>query len=199
MNYQKIYNALVSNKSDRSKSNGIYESHHIKPRSLGGSNSKTNLVLLTPREHFIAHLLLSKIYGGKMSYALYIMSSKKKYTNRIYGELRDHFAESISLNKERGAKISKALTGKKRTTSHNENWKNSRQNGAGWVNSEQQKLKISSKMSGDKNPMFGSTHTSDARQKIIDANKQKIVCPHCQKIGGIAIMKRWHFDNCKQK
>ncbi len=29
------------------------------------------------------------------------------------------------------------------------------------------------------------------------ANKQKIECPWCHKVGGIAIMKRWHFDFCK--
>ena len=25
----------------------------------------------------------------------------------------------------------------------------------------------------------------------------KISCPYCNKIGGIYIMKRWHFNNCK--
>ncbi|NDB60600.1 HNH endonuclease [bacterium] len=27
----------------------------------------------------------------------------------------------------------------------------------------------------------------------------KIQCPHCGKIGGSNIMKRWHFDKCKSK
>jgi len=27
----------------------------------------------------------------------------------------------------------------------------------------------------------------------------KIKCPYCEKIGNIANMKRWHFDNCKNK
>jgi hypothetical protein len=27
--------------------------------------------------------------------------------------------------------------------------------------------------------------------------KQKIECPHCHKIGGINMMKRWHFENCR--
>lgn len=26
-----------------------------------------------------------------------------------------------------------------------------------------------------------------------------VTCPHCGKIGKGAIMKRWHFDNCKEK
>ena len=29
--------------------------------------------------------------------------------------------------------------------------------------------------------------------------KPKITCPHCNKIGGLPQMKRWHFDNCKEK
>jgi hypothetical protein len=27
----------------------------------------------------------------------------------------------------------------------------------------------------------------------------KVECPHCQKIGGVGAMGRWHFDNCKDK
>lgn len=29
-----------------------------------------------------------------------------------------------------------------------------------------------------------------------EANKKKLECPHCGKVGGIAIMRRWHFDYC---
>jgi hypothetical protein len=48
-------------KMNRSKGDGgIYDSHHIIPKCMGGSNFTSNKVLLTPREHFIAHLLLSK-------------------------------------------------------------------------------------------------------------------------------------------
>lgn len=28
--------------------------------------------------------------------------------------------------------------------------------------------------------------------------KQKVECPHCKKIGGLATMHRWHFDNCNK-
>ena len=53
-------------------------------------------------------------------------------------------------------------------------------------------------MTGKGNPMWGKTHSLEARKIISDANKQKIICPHCNKEGGIAIMKRWHFENCKR-
>ena len=29
--------------------------------------------------------------------------------------------------------------------------------------------------------------------------KEKVKCPHCNKEGGLAIMKRWHFEKCKTK
>ena len=38
--------------------------HHIIPKSLGGSNDKSNLVLLTPEEHF-AHYYLWKFTSDK--------------------------------------------------------------------------------------------------------------------------------------
>jgi hypothetical protein len=54
-----VFNAQAER---RKKFQGVYyEKHHIIPRSLGGSNKKENLVLLTAKEHFICHLLLTKM------------------------------------------------------------------------------------------------------------------------------------------
>ena len=41
------------------------ESHHIVPRSLGGSDEPDNLVNLTAREHFVCHWLLVKMTTGQ--------------------------------------------------------------------------------------------------------------------------------------
>ena len=41
------------------------EKHHIIPKSLGGTNDASNLVKFTARQHYIAHLLLYKIYKDK--------------------------------------------------------------------------------------------------------------------------------------
>ncbi len=86
--------------------NGFYtERHHIIPKSLGGNNSKENLVRLTAREHFICHWLLTKMVIGvnraKMITALYAMrgtSSKldigyeNKITGRVYAKLREEYS-----------------------------------------------------------------------------------------------------------
>ena len=46
------------------------------------------------------------------------------------------------------------------------------------------------------------THSPETRQKIGESNKgkiyERITCPHCSKIGGNNIMKRWHFANCRE-
>jgi hypothetical protein len=65
----------------RNRELSVYcERHHIKPRSLGGSDKKSNVVLLTYREHFLAHWLLTKIFKGlalrKMQHAFFRMSQK---------------------------------------------------------------------------------------------------------------------------
>lgn len=60
MNYQKIYDNIIHNRLLNSITDGYTECHHILPKSLGGSNDKSNLINLTAREHFICHLLLTK-------------------------------------------------------------------------------------------------------------------------------------------
>jgi hypothetical protein len=78
MNYEKIYTQLIdrAQSENRQKGCGVYfESHHIIPKCLTGSNDKTNLVLLTAREHYVAHKLLCEIYidNVKLHYAMWAM------------------------------------------------------------------------------------------------------------------------------
>lgn len=62
MNYNKIYENLIQKRKDDPITSGYKENHHILPRSIGGTDDKENLVFLTGREHWIAHLLLHKIH-----------------------------------------------------------------------------------------------------------------------------------------
>lgn len=61
MDYKNIYYSLIAKRLS-SIPTGYVEKHHIVPRSLGGTNEKTNIVTLTAREHFVCHLLLAKMY-----------------------------------------------------------------------------------------------------------------------------------------
>ncbi len=59
--YKQLYKKFIDSRRDLIR-DGYIERHHIKPRGLGGNNDPSNLIDLTPREHFFAHLLLYKIY-----------------------------------------------------------------------------------------------------------------------------------------
>lgn len=61
----------------------ILENHHIIPKCLGGSNDTNNLVMLSPKAHFICHWLLTKMmkkeaHKQKMFYAFNFMLCKPK-------------------------------------------------------------------------------------------------------------------------
>jgi hypothetical protein len=62
MNYEKLYNNIISNAKHRSLKRQIgFHIHHILMKCLGGTNDKENLVSLTYKEHFVCHHLLYKI------------------------------------------------------------------------------------------------------------------------------------------
>ena len=113
MNYKKLYKRFIGSRPKRTKSrNDGLEVHHILPTSLGGEDIVENKIALTPREHFIAHLMLIKCFNGsekaKMVYAIHRMASsvhKKKYriskyriSSRAYAVIRNYYK---SFNRER--------------------------------------------------------------------------------------------------
>ena len=76
MNYLKIYNDLIAHRK-QNPAKGYTENHHIVMRSMGGSDTDDNLVRLTGREHWIAHLLLYKIHrNSKSIYACNMMAMR---------------------------------------------------------------------------------------------------------------------------
>lgn len=60
MQYIKHYNKLIDRARTRPIPNEYTERHHIIPQSMNGSDDADNIVHLTAREHFLAHLLLWK-------------------------------------------------------------------------------------------------------------------------------------------
>lgn len=108
MDYRKVYDSLIQKRKVTPPPVGYAEEHHIIPRSLGGNDSKDNLVKLTAREHFICHFLLVKLYSKgsfewyKMIRAFMMMclceSNQERYSNsRLYEKLRHHHSEAMSV------------------------------------------------------------------------------------------------------
>ncbi len=106
MNYLNIYTRIIENRRNNVPT-GYYETHHILPRCLGGTDSKDNLVKLTAKEHFICHLLLTKMYPkGSTEYyktchafLMMLVSSSKNQryvTARRYETLRTAYSVRVS-------------------------------------------------------------------------------------------------------
>jgi hypothetical protein len=179
--YSKIYYAIISraNSENRSKKEACFESHHIIPKSLGGANIKSNLALLTPKEHFICHLLLVKMtehqQKAKMVYAITTMRYNRygtRYNSNLYHFFKEHFFKSIRgenhplFGKERSEETKKLIsertkaamagkpgpnTGKKWSEERIEKWKEIVNKDKGW-------------MVGEKNGMFGKKHSDKTKE-----------------------------------
>jgi hypothetical protein len=119
--YEKWYASIIENAKDR-KLDCYKETHHIVPRSLGGTDDKSNLVDLTAREHFICHWLLVHIHKGpaqhKMVYALNGMKRNGKdnqryetpITSRVYAKLKEQFSIVHSATMKDKTPWNKGLT-----------------------------------------------------------------------------------------
>jgi hypothetical protein len=119
MNYQRIYDQIIdrAQKENREKGTGVYyEAHHIIPKCLGGEGrvsqwkTHSNVILLTAREHFLTHRLLTKIHPGnsKLVFAFWGMCNQKNKnqeerhtpSNRVYGEARELVSKATSIGKK---------------------------------------------------------------------------------------------------
>lgn len=101
--YTQLYFRII----EQARSNislGYTEKHHIIPKSLGGTNQKSNMITLSARQHFVCHLLLVKMTTGRDQYkmicAAHHMSvchrrAKYKITSITYERLKRQRSESM--------------------------------------------------------------------------------------------------------
>jgi hypothetical protein len=120
--YTQWYYNIIQQAQSRILSPDVYvEKHHIMPSSLGGNNSKSNIVRLTPREHFVCHLLLTKMTTGnalfKMKHAVSMLMNAKNIgrgryipSSRLYAYVKKCHLEAI---KEGWSQEKRALHSKK--------------------------------------------------------------------------------------
>ena len=225
MDYQKHYNQLIS-KAINQPYNGYTEIHHITPKCLGGLDSKSNLVRLSAKQHFVAHHLLYKIHGGsKLAHAWYAMCRVgkgqedrlvnarmferiKTLRSRLLraesiGEL-NHFFGKTHSDETRAQKDLRLW--EKRSESHQLALLASQK----LPKSAEHKAKIGRKgMVMLQNIITGDiirVDQADIRanseewanpRKLNPEPKQK--CTHCDVVAIPGNLKRWHNDNCKQR
>lgn len=133
--YTKFYLSIINKatteertKLKRSNPNFVYyERHHIIPRCIGGEDHVNNLVLLTAREHFLCHWLLTKmVFNGqwiyKLSEAFGAMSMTKRslrnlsskqfeISRRYQGLASSHRNTGVAKSDDHKRKISQANRG----------------------------------------------------------------------------------------
>jgi len=105
MKYQEAYDRLINRAKFRIlNKKEYYESHHVVPRCLGGTDEADNLVNLTAREHYVAHQLLVKIhtdnYGLVKAAVMMACESthQMRSKNRIYEWLRKRHSVAMSVS-----------------------------------------------------------------------------------------------------
>jgi hypothetical protein len=152
MNYSRIYSNLILRAQVRTLAEDVYtESHHIVPKCIGGDDSKSNLVELTPEEHFLAHQLLTKIHPNEYglikaaNMMTVVGNGQKRNTNKLFGWLRRKHSEACkNMPQEQRDKIAESLRGRVQTEEHVKNMISGR---AGYRHSQEtiEKIKASNK------------------------------------------------------
>ena len=173
MNYNKMYHSIISVARNRILPTGIYtENHHIIPKSIGGSNIKSNKVRLLPREHYIVHWLLTKFTTGKdrarMMCAMKRFSHSRNYnfliSSRRYAIIRKEHAIAVSILRK-GTKVSEK-TREKMSVAQKKRFSNQPGTFLGKKHSQKTLARMSEKQSLENNPQFGKPRSKDVRDKI---------------------------------
>jgi hypothetical protein len=155
--YSNWYFKIIENAVSKNRKKGVeyYEQHHIIPRSIGGNNSKENLVLLTAREHYICHWLLVKFTDGNdkknMTYAFRGMNNQKNKHQKRYVNSYGYEYSRNEFNKINTGKAH-ASFGKKTPI--------------------EKRKEQSERLKGNKNPFYGKRHSEETKKKISEKNSK---------------------------
>lgn len=223
MNFEeckKIVDNVIS-KRDSSiiEENLIWHKHHIIPKHFNGTNDDFNLIKVTSQEHAEIHKKLFEKYNHKEDWlawqglsgflakeeiikesikigqlkAAKLAGKKTVETGRIYemskmgiAAFRNKF-KSEEEYKSHFSKISKFQNGKPKESLKN----------YFWITDGNENKKI--KKDSDIPFGFYKGRTKKWVTRFSTEQKENVTCPYCNKTGGKPVMKRFHFENCKNK
>lgn len=195
--YLHWYEQLTSTSSNED----YVEKHHIVPKSIIPNN---NLVALSLRQHYIAHLLLIRCvnpkYRKKMLYAITAMKMRTakgiKFNSRVFEKLKieANIARSIALKGRTHSEEAKAKIKAKRALQ---------------ITTEETRAKMSIARKGRKQSPeaikktraanLGSKRSEETKKKLRESRKSypRLTCEHCGKVAVTVNYNRWHGANCK--
>ncbi len=197
---------------------GYCEEHHIIPQSLGGNNQKENLVKLTAKEHFVCHLLLTKMTSGqykeKMIYAAWMMANQEnqnqqryKITGKTYQSLRQAFSKVKSVHTKTHNPMSNPEIRKRHQEAIDRRGKTSGNTGhkRGPISKELKEVlrqKTIDSMTPERKEAIRQqqlNRTLEQKEKYAIAHSKRMSCIHCQRLCNPGTLSRFHGDNCKSK
>lgn len=196
-------NIVVTAKSRILPENTYSERHHIVPKCLGGGDHKDNLVKLTAKEHFVCHLLLTKMVSDpvikrKMQFALnsFRRSSRNQHRHKLtasqYAYIRDQvsqarseslkgnkFALGRSVSESTRLKMSLSNTGKKKRPRTEQEKRVISQQHTGKILSEETKQKMRKPKSAShceniRKAQLGKIISDETKRKISEARLGRI-------------------------
>lgn len=189
--YTKVYWSIITRATTRVNT-GYVEKHHIIPKCLGGTNKKSNIVELTPKEHYLCHRLLTKMTIGvdknKMVYAWWAMTvHTSKYTN---GNRYVVTGKSYETARNEYRKL---VTGIPKSKKHREK-----------LGKYERTPEIRKAISDSRKAQIGKQHRTDDTKKRIGERQKGMpkpigYCQHCGKQMSVMNLSRWHGENCKNK
>lgn len=176
MNYQKHYDLLMSRARARTCPEGYVEKHHVVPKCLGGSDDPSNLVILTAREHYVAHQLLVKLNPSdlRISYAALMMTrlgkSNGRVNNRYYSWLKENYSRLQSMYMKERLKNTPNVSTKDSVRAIRKQ---------AWL--------------GENNPCYGKPNWDSIRAASAKTKGVKLKSEHAKKIS--EAIKLWHKNN----
>jgi hypothetical protein len=203
--YLKWYILLVS----KQYSTDVYtEKHHILPKSLGGDNSKSNIIRIPGRVHFILHKLLVRMvlntkHKKNMCHALNMLAKannkhqhRHQITSHEYELIRSRLSETMMG--ENNPMFGKPAPNRGITHNAETRAKLSAANIAHFKTHCGTRLGV--KVSDETRAKQRGPKSETAKLNMSAAAKHKprLVCEHC----GLSVTKsnhtRWHGTQCKK-
>jgi len=193
VNYRRIYSQIVERAKTRPRPDCYCERHHVVPKSMGGTDATENIVVLTAREHYLAHWLLFKIHRTReMAFAWHRMTCGKKSVQRYSSKtfayaaiaranaMRDMFSGKTLTpehkEKLRAAKLGKTYAEMGRAASSlagrtlsDEHKAKVAASSKGRRLPDAARRKLSEGMAGDRNHRYGKPVPEETRRKLSEA------------------------------
>jgi len=182
----------------------IWHKHHIIPRHMGGTDDPKNLIRVNVAMHAFLHQQLFEQHGKIEDKAAWL-----SLAGRITSEEARIMVVSQPKSDDHRKKIGDAQRGDKNhrwgkphTKEHKERVSASCMGkNLNKKHTEQSKLLMSEKRTGltvgDKNGMYGKTHTDIARKTISDTAKKTVSCSRCGYTANKGNFGRWHKE-CRE-